>query len=192
MSKWICHDCGKIIIADEAPQICIGCGTKATVERDGKVVYNKITKNWASKHPLGPVGKKAPEEILKDLRNEIETDSKEAAYYIAYSRVAARQGYSEISAFLRETAIAKLVQAGEEIELLGENVSESTEENLKKVYEGKIEDGARKTGFSKRATATGVLHGEHELLHEIARDDGDIGLALGNLLKRYFDVDIDE
>lgn len=196
MSKWVCHNCGKIHVSEEVPEVCEGCGVVTDVKLDGVVVAKKITKNWASQHPLGPVGKKAytyvPDHIIADLKKEIEIDGQEAVKYITYSKIAKKAGYAEIGAYFKEIAIEKITQAGEELELLGEDVSISTEENLRKAYEQKIEDGARKTGFSKRATATGYLHGEHELLHEIARDEGDIGLALGNLLKRYFNVDIDD
>ena len=69
--------------------------------------------------------------------------------------------------------------------MLGEVVSESTEENLKVRVEA--ENGATlgKTELAKLAKELG-LDAIHDTVHEMARDEARHGKAFKGLLNRYF------
>ena len=70
-------------------------------------------------------------------------------------------------------------------DLLGEVVSDSTEENLRVRVDA--ENGATngKTDLAKRAKAAN-LDAIHDTVHEMARDEARHGKAFEGLLKRYF------
>ncbi|MBR7082725.1 MAG: NADH peroxidase, partial [Clostridia bacterium] len=70
-------------------------------------------------------------------------------------------------------------------ELLGECVSDSTEENLKVRVAAENGATAGKTDLAKRAKALN-LDAIHDTVHEIARDEARHGKAFAGLLKRYF------
>ena len=70
-------------------------------------------------------------------------------------------------------------------ELLGEVVTPSTKENIKKMLAG--ENGAceSKLAIAKKAKELG-LDAIHDTVHEMARDEARHGKALEAMLNRYF------
>lgn len=176
MKLWVCHQCGYITKSEIKPVKCEGCGQENP----------RITENWASVHKLGSVGENGPQNVIDAVWEDADTDSHDAAKYMAASRAAYREGYPEIGSLLKEFAYLKIEQAGKGLELLGENVSSSTEENLRDIYNELVKSSAKRSGTSKMLLAIRGYHGEHELVHENARDDARFGEAILGLLKRFF------
>jgi len=96
MSKWVCSVCGYVHTGDTPPQKCPVCGAPASKfkKQDGK---NDL-KNG----------------LLDCLKNE----SREAAEYLDISKIADREGNSEISEAFKRYANAKAENAAEIAELL--------------------------------------------------------------------------
>ena len=179
MAKWVCSVCGYVYEGDEPPKECPVC--KAPSD---KFVKQEGEKTWASEHVVG-VAKDAPEEIKADLRSNFEGECSEVGMYLAMARVAYREGYPEIGLYYEKAAHEEAEHASKFAELLGEVVSDSTEENLRVRVDA--ENGATngKTDLAKRAKAAN-LDAIHDTVHEMARDEARHGKAFEGLLKRYF------
>jgi len=180
MKKWVCHKCGYIALSEEEPEKCEGCGSAPS----------RFTVNWASFHKFGRVPEIAGENVVTAVKHDADTDSYDAARYFAAARVAYREGYPEIGAYLKEAAQQKLEEAAKAYEILGDGLSESTEENLIAFVDKLLLDSAKKSGTSKLLLAIPKLHGEHEIYHENARDDARIGEAFAGLVRRFFGKEI--
>ena len=105
--------------------------------------------------------------------------------YLAMARVAFREGYPEVGLYYEKAAHEEAEHAAKFAELLGEVITESTEENLRRRVEA--ENGATlgKTDLAKRAKELG-LDAIHDTVHEMARDEARHGKAFKGLLDRYF------
>ena len=125
MAKWVCSVCGYVYEGDEPPKECPVC--KAPSD---KFVKQEGEKTWASEHVVG-VAKDAPEDIKADLRSNFEGECSEVGMYLAMARVAYREGYPEIGLYYEKAAHEEAEHASKFAELLGEVVSDSTEENLR-------------------------------------------------------------
>ena len=101
------------------------------------------------------------------------------------ARVAYREGYPEIGAYWEKAAYEEAEHAAKFAELLGEVLSDSTEQNLKVRVEAENGATAGKTELAKKAKALG-LDAIHDTVHEMARDEARHGKAFAGLLKRYF------
>ena len=180
MKKWRCTVCGEIVESDVRPNQCPRC--KVPGEKFVEVVKDEM--DWAAEHVLG-VAKGAPEEIIEGLRANFEGECSEVGMYLAMSRVAAREGYPEIAEYWKTAAFEEAEHAAKFAELLGECVSDSTEENLKVRVAAENGATAGKTDLAKRAKALN-LDAIHDTVHEMARDEARHGKAFAGLLKRYF------
>ena len=105
--------------------------------------------------------------------------------YLAMARVAYREGYPEIGAYWEKAAYEEAEHAAKFAELLGEVLTDSTEQNLKVRVEAENGATAGKTELAKKAKALG-LDAIHDTVHEMARDEARHGKAFAGLLKRYF------
>lgn len=180
MKKWVCHKCGHIALSEEKPERCDGCGLSPST----------FTLNWASVHKVGRVGELGEDKVVNAVKEDADIDSYDAARYFAAARVAYREGYPEIGTFLKEAAYLKVEEAAKGYEILGDGIAESTEENVTAFLEKLVKDAAKKSGTSKLLLAIPKFHGEHEIIHENARDDSRIGESFAGILKRYFNKEI--
>ena len=139
---------------------------------------------WASEHVLG-VAQDVPEEIKQGLRENFTGECSEVGMYLAMARVAYREGYPEIGAYWEKAAYEEAEHAAKFAELLGEVLTDSTEQNLKVRVEAENGATAGKTELAKKAKALG-LDAIHDTVHEMARDEARHGKAFAGLLKRYF------
>ena len=180
MKKYVCPICGYVhegdLPADFKCPLCKCPGSKF-IEQAGELT-------WASEHVLG-VAQDVPEEIKQGLRENFTGECSEVGMYLAMARVAYREGYPEIGAYWEKAAYEEAEHAAKFAELLGEVLSDSTEQNLK--VRGEAENGATagKTELAKKAKALG-LDAIHDTVHEMARDEARHGKAFAGLLKRYF------
>ena len=178
MKKFICTVCGYVHEGTEPPAKCPICGAPASkfVEQGGNA--------WAAEHVVG-VAKGAPDDIIEGLRMNFQGECSEVGMYLAMSRVAHREGYPEIGLYWEKAALEEAEHAAKFAELLGEVLTDSTEQNLKMRVEA--ENGATqgKVDLAKQAKELG-LDAIHDTVHEMARDEARHGKAFEGLLARYF------
>ena len=179
-TKYICSVCGYVHEGDSAPERCPQCRVPA--EKFNKQETGKLT--WAAEHIVG-VAEGAPEDIMMDLRANFNGECTEVGMYLAMARVAAREGYPEISRYWEKAAYEEAEHAAKFAELLGEVVTDSTKKNLE--MRVAAENGATEGKFdlAKRAKALN-LDAIHDTVHEMARDEARHGKAFQGLLERYF------
>ena len=180
MKKWRCTICGEIVESDVRPEKCPLC--KAPGEKFEEIKEEGMT--WAAEHVIG-VAKGVDPAIIEGLRANFNGECTEVGMYLAMSRAAAREGYPEIAEYWKTAAFEEAEHAAKFAELLGECVSESTEENLR--VRVAAENGATlgKFELAKRAKEQN-LDAIHDTVHEMARDEARHGKAFAGLLKRYF------
>ncbi|MBR5288853.1 MAG: NADH peroxidase [Clostridia bacterium] len=179
MKKFVCPVCGYVHEGDTPPEKCPICkvpGEKFTVMAGERT--------WVAEHVVG-VGKNAPEEIIQGLRENFEGECSEVGMYLAMARVAHREGYPEIGLYWEKAAYEEAEHAAKFAELLGEVVSASTKENLRKRVDAENGATAGKFELAKKAKELG-LDAIHDTVHEMARDEARHGKAFEGLLKRYF------
>ena len=179
MAKWVCSVCGYVHEGDTPPERCPVCKVPAE-----KFIKQEEEMTWAAEHVLG-VAKGVDPEIIADLRANFEGECSEVGMYLAMSRVAFREGYPEIGEYWKTAAWEEAEHAAKFAELLGEVLTDSTEENLRMRVEA--ENGATlgKTMLAKKAKEQN-LDAIHDTVHEMARDEARHGKAFAGLLKRYF------
>ena len=179
MAKYVCSVCGYVHEGDEPPANCPVCGVPAEK-------FNKQEENaaWASEHVVG-VAQGVSEDIINDLRANFNGECTEVGMYLAMSRVAFREGYSEIGMYYEKAAYEEAEHAAKFAELLGEVVTNSTKKNLELRVDAEFGATEGKTDLAKRAKAQN-LDAIHDTVHEMARDEARHGKAFEGLLKRYF------
>ena len=180
MKKWRCTVCGEIVISEERPDKCPLC--KQPGEKFEEVVENEMT--WAAEHIVG-VAKGSPEEIIEGLRANFNGECMEVGMYLAMARVAHREGYPEIGLYWEKAAWEEAEHAAKFAELLGECVSDSTEQNLRVRVEAENGATAGKFELAKMAKQLN-LDAIHDTVHEMARDEARHSKAFEGLLQRYF------
>ena len=178
--KWTCTICGYTCEGDQAPEQCPIC--KAPAEKFKAVEEGEM--NWAAEHVLG-VATGVDEEILQGLRENFEGECSEVGMYLAMGRVACREGYPEIGEYWRRAALEEAEHAAKFAELLGEVLTDSTEENLRMRVDAEFGATEGKFELAKKAKELG-LDAIHDTVHEMARDEARHGKAFKGLLERYF------
>lgn len=178
--KWVCSVCGYVHEGDQPPERCPVC--KVPAEKFVKMDEGEI--EWADQHVVG-VAQGVDPEIIEGLRSNFEGECSEVGMYLAMARVAHREGYPEVGLYYEKAAYEEAEHAAKFAELLGEVVSDSTEENLR--VRMLAEQGATegKLKLAKRAKELN-LDAIHDTVHEMARDEARHGKAFEGLLKRYF------
>lgn len=177
--KFVCQVCGYVYEGDNPPEKCPQCQAPASkfTKQEGELT-------WAAEHVVG-VAQGAPQDIIDDLRANFNGECSEVGMYLAMSRVAYREGYSEIGEYWRRAAFEEAEHAARFAELLGEVVTDSTKKNLEMRVEAENGATAGKTDLAKRAKELN-LDAIHDTVHEMARDEARHGKAFAGLLKRYF------
>ena len=179
MKKFVCTVCGYLHEGESAPELCPLC--KAPTEKFNEQVGDL---GWATEHVVG-VAKDVPKDILDGLRMNFEGECAEVGMYLAMSRVAHREGYPEIGLYWEKAALEEAEHAAKFAELLGEVLTDSTEENLKMRVAAENGACAGKFDLAKRAKEEN-LDAIHDTVHEMAKDEARHGQAFEGLLKRYF------
>jgi len=178
--KWTCTICGYTCEGDQPPAQCPIC--KAPAEKFKAVEEGEM--NWAAEHVVG-VAKGVDEWILQGLRANFEGECSEVGMYLAMGRVACREGYPEIGEYWRRAALEEAEHAAKFAELLGEVLTDSTEENLRMRVDAEFGATEGKFELAKKAKELG-LDAIHDTVHEMARDEARHGKAFKGLLERYF------
>ncbi len=123
--------------------------------------------------------------MVSGLRENFTAECTEVGMYLAMSRAADREGYPEVAEAYKRIAWEEAEHAAKFAELLGEMVSESSEQNLSVRVEA--EYGATK-GKKELATLAKELGYDavHDTVHEMCKDEARHGKAFEGLLKRHF------
>ncbi len=179
MKKFVCTVCGHIHEGNEAPEFCPVC--KVPAEKFKEMAEDAA---YATVHEVG-IAKGVDPEIYQGLVDNFNGECTEVGMYLAMARVADREGYPEISAAFTKYAFEEAEHAAKFAELLGEVVTNSTEENLK--LRASAEKGACEGKFeiAKKAKQQN-LDAIHDTVHEMAKDEARHGSGFEGLLKRYF------
>ena len=179
MTKWVCSVCGYVYEGENAPEVCPVCKAPAD-----KFIKQGEEMTWAAEHVVG-VAQGVSEDIIEDLRANLQGECSEVGMYLAMARVAHREGYPEVGLYYEKAAYEEAEHAAKFAELLGEVVTDSTKKNLQMRVEAENGATAGKVDLAKRAKAAN-LDAIHDTVHEMARDEARHGKAFAGLLKRYF------
>jgi len=179
MKRLVCSLCGYVHEGGEAPNVCPVCGEPAV---KFKAQNNGVT--WASEHIVG-AAKDAPEDICYDLRANFNRECTEVGMYLAFARIAFREGYPEIGMYWEKAAYEEADHAAKFAELLGEIIPGDTQKNLETRIEAENGETSNKTTLAKRAKSLN-LDAIHDSVHEMARDEARHGKAFKALYERYF------
>ena len=179
MKKFVCSVCGYVFEGEEAPNECPICKAPKSkfVEQTGDLVF-------ADEHRIG-VAKDVDPRILEGLRQNFTGECSEVGMYLAMSRQADREGYSEIAEAFKRYAFEEAEHASKFAELLGEVVTNSTKKNLQMRIDA--EHGAC-AGKKELATLAKQLNLDaiHDTVHEMAKDEARHGCGFKGLFDRYF------
>lgn len=179
--KYKCLVCGQVFDIPEGGElVCPVCHAKG----EKLVPYVEEELTWPAEHVLG-IAKGLDPEIVKGLKDNFQGECSEVGMYLCMARVALREGYPEVALVLEQIAKEEAEHAARFQEMLGDLVTPSTKENIKKMLNG--ENGAchGKMSIAKRAKELN-LDAIHDSVHEMARDEARHGKALVALLDRYF------
>lgn len=134
-----------------------------------------------NKNKLG-VAKGTP--VEEAVETNFRGETAEVGLYLAMARQAQREGYPEIAEVLKPIAIDEAYHAARYAELNGK-ISESTQENLRKMLGGEVAANKGKREAAVKAKEAGVDEA-HDVFDETSRDEARHAEALEGLLKRYF------
>jgi rubrerythrin len=179
MKKFVCGACGYIHEGVEAPDFCPQC--KASKD---KFSQQEDLGAFADEHRIG-VAQGCDERVLEMLHANFNGECAEVGMYLAMSRQADREGYSEVAEAFRRYAFEEADHAARFAELLGEVVWPDTQKNV--AARAEAEHGAC-AGKKKLATLAKELGYDaiHDTVHEMCKDEARHGAGFRGLLKRYF------
>lgn len=179
--KFICTVCGYIHEGDEAPEKCPLCGAPKSKFEEMK---EDEVLNFVTEHVIGVAKDGADEEMIKDLNNHFLGECTEVGMYLAMSRQADREGYSEVAEALKRYAFEEAEHAAKFAELLGDCVWD-TKTNLEKRMHAEAGANADKMRIAANAKKAG-LDAIHDTVHEMAKDEARHGRGFYGLYQRYF------
>jgi rubrerythrin len=178
MKKWRCTVCGYVYEGETSPEKCPNCGAPSekfeqrTTSGPDLVDWNKI-------------GVAKGSGFENDLEMQFKGECMEVGMYIAMARQAEREGFTEIAETMKRIAWEEAHHAARFAELLGEVLSEDTEENLKRLVDGEAGANRGKKEIAVRSKKEGQ-DAIHDAIHEACKDEARHCMAFYGLLKRYF------
>lgn len=179
MKKFVCSVCGYVHEGKEVPDKCPLCqapASKFSLQPDDLEIVNG--------HKIG-VAKDANSEILEGLRDNFKAECIEVGMYIAMSRQADREGYTEVSEAYKRIACEEADHASRFAELLGDVLESSTKKNLQLRVQAEVLANQDKKKIATRAKELN-LDAIHDTVHEMCKDEARHALAFKGLLDRYF------
>ena len=179
MKKFVCTICGYVFEGEAAPEKCPQCGAPSEkfVEQSGEMT-------WADEHFIG-VAKGVEDDILDDLRANFMGECTEVGMYLAMSRQAEREGFSEIAEAYKRIAFEEAEHASKFAELLGEVLVADTKKNLQMRVDAEHGACQGKKDLATRAKQRNY-DAIHDTVHEMCKDEARHGMAFKGLLDRYF------
>ncbi len=177
--KWVCKVCGYVYEGAEPPDICPVC-------KAPKSAFEQLPeeRSWADEHRIG-AARGLDERVIKALKEELNQECRDEALYLAMSRAADREGHPEIGTVYQRIAAERMRHAALLSEILGDDVSDSSEKNLALRVESEYAACKRKKELALLAKDLGY-DAIHDALHEMCRDNSRHGRMFQGLLRRYF------
>ena len=127
--KYKCLVCGQVFDIPEGGElVCPVCHAKG----EKLVPYVEEELTWPAEHVLG-IAKGLDPEIVKGLKDNFQGECSEVGMYLCMARVALREGYPEVALVLEQIAKEEAEHAARFQEMLGDLVTPSTKENIKKM-----------------------------------------------------------
>ncbi|MDS1029480.1 NADH peroxidase [Bacillota bacterium LX-D] len=179
MKKWRCTVCGYVHEGDTPPEKCPLCGAPSEKFEELKEGNGPDIVDW------NKIGVAQGSGFEEDLRRQFQGECMEVGMYIAMARQAERQGFGEIAETMKRIAWEEAHHAARFAELLGEVLTESTEENLKKLVEGEAGANRAKKDIATRSKQQNQ-DAIHDSIHEACKDEARHCMAFFGLLNRYF------
>ena len=181
MKKFVCKVCGYVHEGDAPPAVCPLC--KVGPEKFAELVEGG---GFATEHEIGIGAKdKIEADVYEGLVANYNGECAEAGMYLAMSRQADREGYPEIAEAFKRYAFEEAEHAAKFAELLGECVTNSTKENVRRRAEAEKMATGEKFALAKRAKELNY-DAIHDTVHEMAKDEARHGSGFAGLLKRHF------
>ena len=177
--KWICKVCGYVYEGNEPPEFCPVC-------KVGKDKFERLeeTPQWTDVHTLG-LAQGMDERVVAGLRKQYEKECIEAGAYMAMARQADGQGYPEIANSFQRMAMEEVGHAARLAEILGEQLVDDVEKNVKNRVEIELNACKEKQALALLAKELGY-DAVHDTVHEMCKDEARHGKGYAGLLKRYF------
>lgn len=176
--KYICTVCGHVIDSETEPEECPVC--KASTFKP----VDENAKTYADEHRIG-VAQGLDEEVVAGLREHFTGECCEVGMYLAMSRQADREGYPEIAEAFKRYALEEAEHAARFAELLGEVLTDSTQQNVQMRAAAEFGACEGKLAIAKKAKQLGY-DAIHDTVHEMCKDEARHGKGFDGLLKRYF------
>jgi rubrerythrin len=180
MKRWICTVCGYVHEGEEAPAVCPQC-------RQPKEKFQLVEKTdkleWADEHRIG-VAQGVNQEVVDGLKAHFMGEATEVGMYLAMSRQADREGYSEVAEAYKRIAWEEAEHCAKFAELLGEVVWD-TKTNLEKrmlAEQGACADKKRIATLAKQLNLDAI----HDTVHEMCKDEARHGQVFEGLFNRFF------
>ena len=179
MKKFVCTICGYVYEGETAPEKCPVCGAGADKfkEQVGEMA-------WADEHRVG-IAKDVDKEVIEALRANFNGECSEVGMYLAMSRQADREGYSEVAEAYKRYAFEEAEHAAKFAELLGEVLTNDTKRNLEMRVEAEFGACSGKKDLATLAKKLN-LDAIHDTVHEMCKDEARHGRGFKGLLERYF------
>ena len=181
MKKWICTVCGYVHEGETAPDFCPQC--KQPKEKFNLVEANIGKLDWADEHRIG-VAKDVDATVVEGLKAHFMGEATEVGMYLAMSRQADREGYSEVAEAYKRIAWEEAEHCAKFAELLGEVVWD-TKTNLEKrmlAEQGACADKKRIATLAKQLNLDAI----HDTVHEMCKDEARHGQVFEGLYNRFF------
>ena len=152
----------------------------------GKDKFERLeeTPQWTDVHTLG-VAQGMDERVVAGLRKQYEKECIEAGAYMAMARQADRQGYPEIANSFQRMAMEEVGHAARLAEILGEQLVDDVEKNVKNRVEIELNACKEKQALALLAKELGYNE-IYSALHDMCKDEARHGQALEGVQKRYF------
>lgn len=181
MKKFVCTVCGYVHTGDNPPAKCPQCGAS-----NDKFIEKKEDQGlaWADEHKVG-VAQGLDPEVVQGLKDNFMGECTEVGMYLAMSRQADREGYPEVAEAYKRIAWEEAEHAAKFAELLGEVVTDCTQNNLELRVEAEHGACLGKKNLATKAKQLGY-DAVHDTVHEMCKDEARHGAAFAGLLKRYF------
>jgi len=178
MKKWRCTVCGYVYEGEAPPEKCPNCeAPKEKLELPATSGPDLI--DW------NRIGAAKGSGFESDMEMQFKGECMEVGMYIAMARQAEREGYTEIAETMKRIAWEEAHHAARFAELLGDVLSDRTEENLKRLVDGEAGANRGKKDIAVRSKNEDQ-DAVHDAVHEACKDEARHCMAFYGLLKRFF------
>lgn len=166
--------------------VCRGCGGKLLESDENGLCSFCSCSSVKVKGSLAGIARNSDIRLKESLRRNFQAECTEVGMYLAMSRQAFREGFSEIGETFKRIALEEAEHAACFAEMLGEEVAETTEDNLQHQLATEMRECRGKKALAELAGELGYRE-IYDSVSEMCRDEIRHRMAYQGLLGRYFD-----